>query len=527
MDIANLHTEAQRLLNRGELAPARDCCLRILQQDPLHADAHFLLGMIAAAGGSFSRALEDIDRAIAMDGRNAEYHAQRARCLAVLKRESEAGDAGDKALSLGPQNALTFDTIGVVFTRTGRHREAATAYRQAVAMAPENPGFQFNLGAALQILGEFDQAQSAYEAAIAAAPRFYRAHSALSRLWRQTPDSNHIQRLEALLPGIGDDVNGELLVRHALAKEYECLGDYSRAFEHLAAGNDRKRRTLDYHIDRDRVLFETLERLCGEDMFRDAPHGHDSDDPIFVVGMPRTGTTLVERILSSHSGVVSAGELQDFGIGMKRAAGTGSREVLDVETLERARDLDFTALGRSYVDGARRRVGDSLRFVDKMPLNFFYIGFIARALPRAKIICLRRHPLDTCLSNFRQLFAVDFSYYNYAYSLEDTARYYLLFDGLMRHWQRVLPGKVLEVHYEELVQDPETQSRHIVEYCGLEWEDACLAFDRNPAPVASASSVQVRQPLYRDAIGRWRHYEVQLAPARSILEAGGLVSLKT
>jgi hypothetical protein len=208
---------------------------------------------------------------------------------------------------------------------------------------------------------------------------------------------------------------------------------------------------------------------------------------------------------------------------VKRAAGTRSPRVLDPETIEAAAAVDFRRLGECYLEAVRPFVpGGARHFVDKLPLNFFYIGFIRRALPRAKIVCLRREPLDTCLASFRQLFAVGFAYYRYAYDLADIADYYIRFHRLMEHWQRVLPGMVLEVEYERIVADQERETRRLLDFCGLEWEEACIDFHRNAAPVATASAVQVREPLHSRAIGRWRRYALELASVRERLLAAGI-----
>jgi hypothetical protein len=347
-------------------------------------------------------------------------------------------------------------------------------------------------------------------------------HSALSHVRRQTPEKNHIGRLEKLLKQVGDDVNGELYLRHSLAKEYDDTERYDKAFEHLSAGNSRRRKNLNYDIEDDRRLFERVENLFTRETMNDASRGHATEEPIFVVGMPRTGTTLTERILTSHSRVFSAGELKNFSLSLKRASGTRSNVVLDTETLQKGMEVDFEALGKAYLDSTRPATGHTAHFTDKLPLNFLYIGFIHLALPNARIICLRRNPLDTCLSNFRQLFDVNFSYYNYAYDIMETGRYYVLFHCLMAHWQRILPGKVLEVQYENLVAEQESESRRIVEHCGLGWEEACLAFERNTAAVATASAVQVREPIYATAVERWRRYEAQLRPLRDLFESEGI-----
>lgn len=522
-DIERWHREAQRRLNGGDLRAAHAACMRILTARPDHADAYFLLGTIAASAGNHLKAVELMERAMRLGAPSAEYLAQLARCEAMLRRDTDALRHAEEALELVGDDALTLDTIGVVFSRVGAHARAARAFSSAVALEPDNAAFQFNLGSSLRFSGQFDAAERAFDAAVRLDPRCYRAHSALAEIRRQTPADNHVERLLELLPGIGDDVRGELHVRHALAKEYEDLGNYGAAFEHLTAGKAKARRAVRYSIDEDRVLFELMQELFDTRRLEAAGGGCDNREPIFVVGMPRTGTTLVDRILSSHRDVTSAGELQDFALCVKRASAVASARVLDEQTIRRVVETDMRALGERYIESSRRITGGSARFVDKMPLNYFYVGLIHLALPRAKIVCLRRNALDTCVSNFRQLFAAGFSYYNYAYDLEDIGRYYALFDRLIAHWHAVLPGKVLEVRYEDLVTAQEAQTRRLLEHCGLDWDPACLDFERNAAPVATASAVQVRRRLNADSIGRWRRYAAHLEPLKGRLAAAGLL----
>lgn len=480
------------------------------------ADASFLRGVAAAEQGRMAEALPALERAVALDGSRPEYLAQLARALSRVHRLPQAVVFAARAERLAPLDALTLDTLGVVYSRANEHARAVALFRRATALAPRKASFQFNLAASLKFLGDFDGAEQAYEACIGAEPQYWRAHSALAQLRKQKPDHNHIARLQALLPQAAGNADALLHLHMSLAKEYEDLGDYAAAFRHLQEGKGGKRRALQYSFADDQALFDTLVRLFAQPG-APAAAGFATREPIFVIGMPRSGTTLVERILSSHSQVHSAGELQDFGRAVKQLAGTRAPRLLDAETLEAAMQLDPRALGERYLASTRPATGHTPRFVDKMPLNFLYAGFIAAALPQATIVCLRRDPLDTCLSNFRQLFALDYSYYNYAYDLLDTGRYYQQFDRLMAHWQRVLPGRILEVQYEQIVADQEPETRRLLEFCGLPWEDACLSFERNAAPVATASAVQVREPLYASAVGRWRRYEAQLGELRALL----------
>ena len=525
--VSQLHRRAQQALNRREYRDAHECCARILALEPGHADAHFLMGMIAFAHNHFGKALALIDRAVAREPLNAEYLARRGQCLAMMKRHKEALESAERALQAGADEAATLDTIGVVLSHVGEHTRAYEVLRRAVAAAPRNPQLQFNLASAALFVGEFEAAEAAYEAAIAARPGFYRAHWALADLVTATPGKNHVQRLQQQLAklderGTAGGVNDRLYLSHALAGELEDLGDYARALEVLERAKSTKRASMQWSIAEDRALFETLETVFDTAAVSAPRSACESREPIFVVGLPRTGTTLVDRILSSHSDVSSAGELQNFGVTLKRMSGTRTNRVLDPETIRAAMQVDFGELGQRYIESTRPLTGATPRFIDKLPMNFFYVGFIALALPAAKIICLRRNAMDTCLSNYRQLFRLDHPYYSYAYALDDVADYFVGFRRLMAHWDRVLPGRVLHVRYEDLVREPRAQTARLLEHCGLPWEDGCLSFQDNAAPVATASAVQVREPIHTRSIERWKRYGPGLDGLRTRLESAGV-----
>jgi len=238
--------------------------------------------------------------------------------------------------------------------------------------------------------------------------------------------------------------------------------------------------------------------------------------------MPRSGTTLVERIISSHPDVHAAGELQNFALALKRTSGSRTPYLIDIDTVTRTQDVDWRQLGEDYLTSTRPDTGRTPHFIDKLPHNFLYVGAIANALPHAKIICLRRDPMDTCLSNFRQLFALGSPYHAYSFDLLNTGRYYILFDRLMAHWKQAFPGRILEVDYETLVDKQEASSRQLLKFCDLPWNDACLTFENNQAPASTASAAQVREPIYRSAVKRWKQYEAQLADLRELLHNAGI-----
>ncbi len=507
-------------LARGDWPMTQQLASSRLNSEPNDFFAQFACGMALMELGQLLGAEQYLRSAVALAPTQAEFRAQLARVLVLLQRLPEAVQVADAALALHPRAAQTLDTLGVVYSRANAHDRAIELFRHAIAVTPGVAAHYYNLAVSLTFSGQIDAAEQAYETLLRLQPRFWRAHTALSQLRRQTLERNHIARLNALLASAGDDPAAVVHLNHALAKEYEDLGDYPRAFAHLQAAKVERRARSGYSIARDQDLFEAL--MAGVPDPLPPPEGLP-DEPIFVIGMPRSGTTLVERILSSHPDVHSAGELQNFGVTLKRASGSATRYLLDLDTLARLQEADWPALGAAYLASTRPGTGHTPRFVDKLPHNFMYAGFIAKALPHARIICLRRNPLDTCLSNFRQLFGQNTPYYDYSLDLLDTGRYYLLFDRLVSHWRRVLPGRLLEVQYEELVVDREAQTRRMLEFLRLSWDPACLHHERNTAPVSTASAVQVREPMHRGGLQRWRNYEPQLSELRSLLAEGGVL----
>lgn len=516
---AHLKAAAEHLSAR-RYRRCHEHCIAAINLDPRQAEPFYLLGVLTADHQNFSKALELFERALSIEPGEAQYMAQQAKCLTALNRQQEASDAADRAANAGPSDALTLDTIGVVMSRVGRHDHALSFFERAVALEPANASYQYNFGSALQFAGDFERAQTALEKSIEIDPDNYKVYTSLTALKKQTADDNFIDKMKTLFAD-SEDPDKRLQLGHAIAKSFEDINDYAKALSWLKKGKAAKRAALNYSFSEHEKVFDAAENLSCAGVAPEATEG--GSNPIFVVGMPRTGTTLVDRILSSHTSVVSVGELTNFGLILKQAAKTSSPFVLDAETLEKAAALNLAGIGEAYVESTQRLRGDSPYFVDKMPLNFFYAPLLLAALPSARIIVLRRHPMDACLSNFRQLFRTSFSYYNYAYDLEDTARFYARFDRLLAKWRMELPPtRFMEIAYEDIVEKQEEKTRALISFCGLPWMDACLNFHENTAPVATASSVQVRSPIYSSSMGRWKCYGAALAPLRQRLEALGV-----
>ncbi|MEP6897483.1 MAG: sulfotransferase, partial [Rhodanobacter sp.] len=504
-DTAQLFSQTVAAYNRRDWRRALELSVQLLPQTPEHPELLYLAGLTAMELQLMAQALEFLQRAVNLYPQRADYSTQFAKALSMVNLSADAVIVAERALTLSPLDAQTLDTLGVIFTRANAHDRATALYGRAVALARHQPAYRYNFAKSLVFLGHMDAAEREFEACLGLSSSYWGVHLALAQLRKQTPDSNHLQRLHSLLPKSAGNALAQMNLHLALAKEYEDMAEYPRAFEHLLAGKKAGRSMRNYSAQFDATLFELFIRVTAGP--QSPGSGCPTDEPIFILGMPRSGTTLVERIISSHPDVHAAGELSNFPLAFKRASGSRTPNLLDIDTVERACDLDWRRLGEDYLTSTRPDTGHSPRFIDKLPHNFLYVGAIANALPNAKIICLRRDPMDTCLSNFRQLFGLASPNHDYSYDLLDTGRYYILFDRLMAHWKQTFPGRILEIDYDQLVDSQEASSRQLLEFCGLPWNDACLHFEHNKAPATTASAVQVREPIYRGAVQRWKKYE--------------------
>lgn len=517
---AALSIAGRVVLERGDFAGARRLAAVRMAEASGQAEGHFLLGIADAEAGRIGDAIREIERAIAI-APHGEYRAQLARLYTLVRRDGDAAATLAAAEAAPPVDALGRDTMGCVYARLGDHDAALPHFVVAVDLAPGNDRFRYNHAATLSFLGRTEEAEAALELILGRAPNDARAHHLLAGLRKQTVAHNHVERLRVAHQAspAGRD---RLLTGYALAKELEDIDRADEALAQLVAINRAHRSTLDYDIAQDIAIFDAVEASWPVVSRAPADDGA-TDAPILIIGMPRTGTTLVDRILASHPGIESVGELQSLPLAVKAAAQTRSRTVLDPETIAAAAGRDLGALGRDYLArAAHYRRFPARRFVDKFPGNVFYAGIAARALPNATIVCLRRNPMDTILANFRNLFATGSRYYDYSYDLLDIAAYYARFDRLMAFWRAALPGRILELSYEAMVEDQEGESRRLLAHCGLDWSETCLDFHTHSGAVSTPSAAQVRRPIYRDSVARWRRHAEALAPVRAYLDAQGV-----
>ncbi len=514
-----LHAELIAAFNSREWDRVSALSTPLLADYPDDADVHFIAGAAALERHELRRALRHLNRAFALAPQRAEFPAGLARALLTAGESRRAKEFADIAWACAPSNATTLNILGNIFSECSAHAMALLAFKRAVVLAPRHASFRYNLATSLVNAGDIARAESEIEACLLSNPHHWRSHLALAHLATQTPAKNHLARLSALLASHVEDTEAQICLHMALAKEHEDIGDFSASFDHLIQGKQLAGSALPYFAEQDTAVFDAIKRV---DSATKPRQGHDSNEPIFVFGMPRTGTTLVERILSSHPEVASAGELREFGIAIRKACGADLLTSSHDSITARISAIDWRQLGEIYLGSTRHVTGHTPHFIDKFTHNFLYAGFIAKTFPNAKMICLRRNPVDTCLSNFRQLFSRKLPYYNYSFDLANTGNYFILFDRLITYWRQRLPGRILEVDYEDLVHAQRATTKMIIDFCRLPWHEGCLNFHANTSPVATASSVQVRTTMYTSAVRRWHKYRPQLADLLSILERAGI-----
>ena len=474
------------------------------------ADDHqalHLLASVAETKGNREQAVAWIERALALAPNSFTYHAYAAELLLPLAHRQRAIDHGLRAIALKPDAADAHNSLAKAYLEMGRQAEAIACCERAIVLRPNFSDPYRVMGLALRETGRVEEAVTQFEtfnrlspAAIDGFINVIDSRTVLSN------DDNNLRAVEARLASpAGLSADDMTLLAFAAAKAYDDLGRYDEAFRLLQQANASKRQEIAYDEVAALSFFERIRDAFSSDLVRArSGGGFNSDRPVFVIGMPRSGTTLVEQILASHPDVFGAGERADLPEVLVAAGVSFPEFVIS------ASPAAFARVGEMYVERIGREAGAALRVTDKLVSNFYNVGLIHLALPNAKIIHVTRHAADTCLSCFSRLFR---SGVEYSYDLVELARYYNSYAMLMRHWREVLPaGAFLDVRYEDVVSDLEGQSRRMLEYCSLDWHPDVLQFHRSRRPVTTVSLSQVRRPAYDSSVGRWRNYEKHLGP---------------
>ena len=500
----------------GDPNKAEDIYRDILKRDPDHVEAARLLAGIAVAKNRHRDAEVFLLRAVANAPDYGSAWVQLCNVQRELEKYEEAIESAKQVLRLGPDKAESHMVYAGVIGMAGCHDEAIESYRTALEIDGSKIGAMSSMAHHLKTIGRQDEAIAMYRESIATKREHTEGYWSLANLKTFRFKDAEVKDMEDLLTV--EDLKDESRVHlhNALGFEYESRGDYDRAFLNFDLCSTIRRKSESYDpVETDDSVDRTIE-VFNEKFLEDKSEiGHSDDAPIFIVGLPRSGSTLIEQILSSHSKVEGTHELADLSRVIRQARRETRRRQTLPEMADKLDPADWKKIGAHYIERTTKYRSGSPYFIDKNPNNFTSIGFIALALPKAKIINALRHPLDSCFGTYKQLFAKG---QPFSYDLTELGEYYLQYRRLMDHWHKVLPGKVLDVQYEDVVSDLDTQVRRMLDYCGLPFEDACVRFHETERAVKTASSEQVRQPIYSSSVNLWRNYEQHLDELVQILE---------
>jgi tetratricopeptide (TPR) repeat protein len=512
-----LYAYATLLQSQGRNDDAMAMLRRAIENKPLHPDAHFALGNLFYAVGNDIEAAKCYLKVLEFNPDHAETHNNIGNVLLRQGYHERGMEHYNRAIASKPEYADAYGNLGNALLELNRLEESIEQNLRALKIKPHRFGSFNNLGVAYQALGRFEEATQAFTRAIELSPDEAPIHLNLANMEKFKADDRRLPGLKSLLNHVDELDNEKQIAAHfAMGKALADLKDYDQAFQHLQKGNVLKRASFAYdEVQRLATMANIGDKFTPELIRALSGHGDPSWSPIFIVGMPRSGTTLMEQVLASHSRVFGAGELETFKELIGECAKSQRVPPAYPDLITSLPPERITELGQLYTAHVRALAPDAAHIVDKMPLNFLFVGLIHLALPKAKIVHIRRDPMDNCVSCYQLLFTGS---QPFAYDLAELGHYYRGYERVMAHWRKVLPpGVMIDVKYEELVDDLEGVSRGVLAHCGLDWEDACRDFQATERAVRTASLMQVREPLYRTSVGSWRRYEKFLGPLREAL----------
>jgi tetratricopeptide (TPR) repeat protein len=501
-----LAAEHQR---EGRIEEAERLYRRVLRNNPRNVDALRLLAQIAARTDHADEAETLLERAIELAPDYLLAILDLGRVYKDQDRFAEALERFDRAIALDPGAPQAHYLRAATLARASFTYDAIDAYRRCLALRPTHTGSLIGLGHVLKAVGDYEGSVESYHACIKCAPDSGETHWSLANLKTYRFDDKTVADMEQHAASASGGAQSEVNFLFALGKAYEDRGDFERAWHFYRTGNEKQRALVSYDPVQTEVINDRIQAVyTAEFLGERTGAGLPDPAPIFILGLPRSGSTLLEQILASHSEVEGTSELPYIGRISSSLNRNREHGVNYPEAMRELTPANLRACGEEYLASAKmHRQNGAARFIDKMPNNFPNVGFMSLILPNARIIDARRHPLDACFSCYRQLFAKGQAF---TYDLTEIGEYYLQYQRMMDHWAAVLPGRVLTVQYEEVVSDFDAQARRLLDFCGLPWQDACLKFYESERPIRTPSAEQVRQPIYDRAVGHWRNYERHL-----------------
>jgi len=523
----NMPVEQISLIARGaaqkkDWATVHGAALEILRQDGNSAEGHFLMGLVEKAAQHPAKAVVAFRRSLEIDDNRHDSAVELADQLILSRHSKEAVELIDKYVDRLDNSPRYLDMAATTLSNIGLHHKAWPLYQKAIKLQPDIELFRANLAACAVFVGEIDKAEEMYGKLLKKRPEHQRNHYQLARL-KSAKDDEHIRQMLDIVENNGLPRERNIYLYYSIAKEYEDLGEWEQSFHYYKKAGDSVASVANYSVTTDVGLIDAIIETCSAEWLAEGPSDQPTDivgkTPCFVLGLPRTGTTLTERIISSHSRVQTIGETELVEFALRKVSKVSTQERVNIDIIRAAAKVDIHRIANEYLNLVEYSLGDEPIFIDKLPYNFLFIGFIAKAYPDAKIVHLNRHPLDACFAMYKQVFTWAFKF---SYTLDNLADFYIAYSRLMDHWRETLGDRIIDVHYEELVSDTETQTRTLLDRLDLEFEDACLHFEKNKAASATASSVQIRQKAHTKSIDKWKRFEQQLQPLADRLREAGI-----
>lgn len=502
------------LIETGRAEDAVKVYQKALERHPRSAKLYNNMGISLEKLEKPEEAFYAYQSALKIDSDYAKAYSNLGRLYSKAKMLDESLEHHQKALQLEPDNPHFHNNLGNAYKKLGRLNDAITSYNKAISIKPDYVIAYDHLGSTYAEAGDFEKAVEYHQKALEMEPDYTIAYRHLTFVHTYTEYNEHVRRMEQLYqdPDLGDHRRMHLCF--GLGKVFEDLKEYEKAFEFIAEANRIRRSTFEYSIDQNIAYFEKMRSVFNKDFFLNHTNiGCTDPAPVFILGMPRSGTTLVEQIMASHSDVFGAGEISEILRQTKRIKDNGNEFPEAVSSLK---DDEFAGIGTDYVNRVRMYSANTRYITNKMPENFMMIGFIKSILPNATIIHCKRDPMDNCLSIFKNFFS---TLHEYACDLTELGQYYNFYLDVMEYWKELFGDFMFEIQYEQMVADQENQTRKLLEYCGLEWQEDCLKFYETKRNVATSSFSQVRQPIYKKSVNGWKRYQKQLEPLQQALES--------
>ncbi len=526
------------LINRRRVTEAVTACQQFNQTHQNNAEGWYANSFLHFQLKKFDLALQFIGNAVEKEPSKPDWQLHKAHTLLMMANIAEAKMITDTLVKHQYSDVDFCAELALLLNKMSDFHQSIQFYHRAISLIKgvgeeakrQKAQLCFNVASIQRYLGDIDAAKSSLNMAISLNKWDFEAYLLRASLNKQTSKDNHIAELEGLLKQNIQNSLGKTQIYYALAKEYEDIDNYNKSFDNLVLGAKSRRANMRYDVSHDiltiKQIIQNFDQYFFDSVLNKQHPPCVNSEAIFVLGLPRTGSTLVERIITNHSEVINAGELNNFALQMVEQvklmvndrALPAPQSKLELVSL--TKQLDFSKLGQAYLDSTRTNTSQSANFVDKLPLNSLYVGLIHLSLPAAKIIHVKRHPLDTCYAIYKQLFTQG---YPFSYDLNELGQYYIAHHQLMQHWKTVLPKEAIyEIAYENLLDNTEQQAKLLIDHCELTWQAQCLSFEKNTAPSTTASATQVRQGIYKTSQGKCRHYQQQLAPLKAQLEQAGI-----